>query len=204
MTTPTIPFYPITHDDGVDITTALNGILNALNIQTQLVAGNFDSSVTYAIGDYVIYNNTLYRFTSAHSAGAWNSSHVTAVIIGSELKSKQNTLQWDTTPTTNSTKPVTSGGIKTYVDNKVLYYSSGDSNAMTVNSGTNTQIGRIPAGTATDSKITTNTVVLSIVFANPSAITSDVSWTSYNGYIVFNGTCTSQTSANVILGQKGN
>ena len=33
------------------------------------------------------------------------------------LETKQDTLTFDTTPTANSTNPVTSGGIKTYVDN---------------------------------------------------------------------------------------
>ena len=123
--------------------------------------------------------------------------------MDTKLAAKQNSLTFDSTPTSGSTNPVTSGGVKTYVDNKVLYYSTGGSNAMAVNAATNTQIGRIPAS-GTDSKITTNTVVLSIVFANPSAITSNVSWTSYAGYITFSGTCTSATTANVILGVKGN
>lgn len=80
----------------------------------------------------------------------------------------------------------------------ILYYTN-----QTVSSATNAQIMRIPAsGTSTD--ITTDTVVLDITFGNPSAITSDVSWTSYAGYILFTGTCTIVTSANVVLGRKGN
>ena len=37
----------------------------------------FDSSESYAVGDYVIYSNQLYECTTAHS-GAWNASHFTA------------------------------------------------------------------------------------------------------------------------------
>lgn len=85
----------------------------------------------------------------------------------------------------------------------ILYFSSSGNNAMTVNVGSNTQIGRIPAS-GTNSLITTDTVVLSCVFADPSKITSNVTWTSYNGYVTFTGTCTAVTSANVILGRKGN
>lgn len=52
--------------------------------------------------------------------------------------------------------------------------------------------------------ITANTIVLECTFANPSAISGDVSWTSYNGYIAFTGTCTSATTANVTLADKTN
>lgn len=80
----------------------------------------------------------------------------------------------------------------------ILYYTN-----QTVSSATNAQIMRIPASeTSTD--ITTDTVVLDITFNDPSVITSDISWTSYAGYILFTGTCTAVTSANVVLGRKGN
>lgn len=129
--------------------------------------------------------------------------YYTETEVDTALAGKQNTLQWDITPTSGSSKSVNSGNIKNYVDNRILYFSSGGNSAMTVNAATNAQIGRIPASGIMD-KITTDTVVLSIVFANPSAITSNVSWHSYDGYITFSGTCTSATTANVILGQKGN
>ena len=71
----------------------------------------------------------------------------------------------------------------------VLYFSS-----QTVSVASNAEILRI-----TDPQITTGTVVLECTFANPSAISGAVSWTSYNGYISFIGTCTSATTANVTL-----
>lgn len=70
-------------------------------------------------------------------------------------------------------------------------------------SATTGQIMRIPAS-GTNSRITANTVVLECSFANPSAITTDVTWTSYSGYIAFSGTCSAATTANVTLGQKNN
>lgn len=70
-------------------------------------------------------------------------------------------------------------------------------------SATTGQIMRIPAS-GSNSNINANTVVLECNFVNPSAISTDVTWTSYSGYIVFNGTCTSATTANVTLGQKNN
>ena len=90
--------------------------------------------------------------------------------------------------------PVVDAEARTRLDKEILYFQT-----QGVSAATNAEILRI-----TDSRITTDTVVLSIVFANPSAITSNVSWTSYAGYITFSGTCTSATTANVILGQKGN
>ena len=46
------------------------------------------------------------------------SGFATTAAMNTALAGKQDTLTFDTTPTANSTKPVTSGGIKTYVDGK--------------------------------------------------------------------------------------
>lgn len=67
--------------------------------------------------------------------------------------------------------------------------------SQTVNTASNAEIFRI-----TDGAITTQTVVVECTFASPSSITSDVTWTSYDGYIAFYGTCTSATTADVALG----
>lgn len=48
-------------------------------------AGQFSASTAYSVGQYVYYDKKLYRFTSAHAAGAWNASHVTEVTVASEL-----------------------------------------------------------------------------------------------------------------------
>ena len=81
----------------------------------------------------------------------------------------------------------------------ILYYTG-----QTVSIGTNSQIMRIPAS-GEDSDINANTVVLSITFSDPSYIASNISWTSYDaGHVIFTGICTAVTSANVILGRKGN
>lgn len=53
----------------------------------------FNTGTSYAIGDYVYYNNELYRFTSSHSAGTWNASDAYkieypsfTVVVGREEK----------------------------------------------------------------------------------------------------------------------
>lgn len=72
----------------------------------------------------------------------------------------------------------------------VLYFFN-----RTVSVASNAEMLRI-----IDSGINANTVVLECTFADASAIRGEVSWTSYNGYISFVGTCTSSTTANVTLG----
>ena len=84
------------------------------------------------------------------------------------------------------------------IANKVLYYST-----QPVNVATSAQIMRIPSS-GTDSNITSDTVLLECEFANKNYITANVTWTSYTGYITFVGTCTAATTANVVLGTKGN
>ncbi len=85
MTTPTIPFYPVTHDDGTNIVSALNNIVSARRMPI-IIADTFSTLESYNIGDYVIYENNMYRFTSAHSIGTWDSTQVVQVTVGEELE----------------------------------------------------------------------------------------------------------------------
>lgn len=55
-----------------------------------IVATGFSTESSYSVGDYCIYGSKLYRFTSVKTAGAWDSTKVTLVNVGSELKSKSN------------------------------------------------------------------------------------------------------------------
>lgn len=43
------------------------------------VADDFSTSTAYTAGDCVIYNGNLYRFTTDHTAGAWNANQVEQV-----------------------------------------------------------------------------------------------------------------------------
>ena len=45
----------------------------------------FSTAAAYEAGEYCIYNNTLYKFTEAKSAGAWDDSKASATDIASEL-----------------------------------------------------------------------------------------------------------------------
>lgn len=46
----------------------------------------FSSSKNYYVGEYVIYNNNVYRFIDTHSAGLWTGLDVTQVSVYSELE----------------------------------------------------------------------------------------------------------------------
>ncbi len=63
---------------------------NQLSAQAALddIAPAYDATATYSVGDYVTYNKTLYRCTTAIStAEAFDDTKWTAVKVGGELKS---------------------------------------------------------------------------------------------------------------------
>lgn len=47
----------------------------------------FNETTSYAVGDYVTYNNVLYRCTTAHTAGVWVAGHFTQVTVGGDIAS---------------------------------------------------------------------------------------------------------------------
>lgn len=74
-------------------TTPLNETNMNKIVQEDMITDAYSSSSTYAVGDYCIYENTLYKCTTAIStAEAWNSAHWTAVSISYEFKRITNEL----------------------------------------------------------------------------------------------------------------
>ena len=55
-------------------------------------ATEFSTSTAYAVGDYVIYEGVLYRFTSAHAAGAWTGSDAVATKTTDELAAQSSRI----------------------------------------------------------------------------------------------------------------
>lgn len=45
----------------------------------------FNETTSYVVGDYVTYNNVLYRCTTAHTAGVWAAGHFTRATVGGIL-----------------------------------------------------------------------------------------------------------------------
>ena len=71
-------------DSGIDSTKVAQIAINTTNIsntQDMICDAEFSTSTAYAVGDIVTYNNSLYEFTSAHSAGAWDSADVTQIDV---------------------------------------------------------------------------------------------------------------------------
>ena len=54
---------------------------NILSVEDMICDTEFSTTDAYAVGDIVTHEHGLYKFTSAHSAGAWNSSEVTEVNV---------------------------------------------------------------------------------------------------------------------------
>lgn len=83
----------VKNDGTIDTNTYVSA--SALNGKADLsdLAPTFDATVAYAQNDYVNYNGDIYRFTSAHSAGAWIGSDATQIVITTEFK---NPVQWTT------------------------------------------------------------------------------------------------------------
>lgn len=62
-----------------------NRIEQAFASADAMLSDSFSTTKAYASGDYVIYDNTLYRFTSAKPAGAWDASKAQATTVAGEL-----------------------------------------------------------------------------------------------------------------------
>lgn len=58
----------------------------AVNQAYDDMGDEFNPEVDYAVGDYTIRNNKVWKFTTAHPAGAWDESHVKATKILSEAR----------------------------------------------------------------------------------------------------------------------
>ena len=126
------------------------------------------------------------------TAGDNSTKIATTAYVDSGLSGKSDTGH------THDDRYYTETEIDEKFGKEIQYYS-----AQTVSVASGAQIMRIPSS-GTSESITTDTVVLNCTFANPANITSNVTWTSYAGYITFSGTCTTATTADVTIGQKGN
>ena len=83
------------------------------------LAPAFSTSNAYTEGQYVTYDGAVYRFTTDHAAGSWNSAHVTAVNLGgeiSDLKSATTELQSAVSDETHALESI----VKTYDDAETL------------------------------------------------------------------------------------
>lgn len=133
-------------------------------------------------GSYADLSNTPTLGTAAakNSTNTISSGN-TALIESGAVYSLKQTLESDISD------------IETAIANNVLYFTSQACSALTGD-----------FCTVSNAKITANHVVAEVVFANPAAITSDVTWTTASGSLKLNGTCASATTVNIVLVKKNN
>ena len=95
-----------------------DGVQTLINeLETNTIAEEYSTSATYAIGDYCIHDNKIYRCTTKiTTAESWTSGHWTLVVIGDELKTKKSGTV--TSVTIKGTSPIT-------VDNESAITTSG-------------------------------------------------------------------------------
>jgi hypothetical protein len=94
------------------------------------IAEEYDSSATYAVGDYCLRNAVLYRCNTAISvAEEWTAGHWTAVSISDELKGKINASQKGVAngvASLDGAGKVPAAQLPSYIDNVVEgYYYNG-------------------------------------------------------------------------------
>lgn len=76
-----------------DIETAVASIPADYSDLLAEIAPTFSNATAYPAGQYVWYDGDLYRFTTAHSAGSWNSAEVAAAVLGNDLGSLKSALE---------------------------------------------------------------------------------------------------------------
>lgn len=101
------------------------------NINDPNVANEFSASSAYSAGDYVTYQGSLYRFTSAHSAGAWNSGHVSQVLVSNDVKALNSAVDkrvlygTNTTITDDNKAEICNGTFNDLPNNKIYAVAGG-------------------------------------------------------------------------------
>ena len=91
---PTAPT-PLTGDSSTKLATTAfvsSTVENISSTSERNIAENFNNSLNYEVGDYVYYNDKLYRFVLSHSAGEWSNTQVEPVSITDDLQSTKQIL----------------------------------------------------------------------------------------------------------------
>ena len=142
---------------------------------------NFTTSISSGSGDLItsgaVYsaNQTLTNTVNGKVSTSNIANNLTTTASGKVLDARQGKVLNDK------------------IKNKVLYLTEIACSATTGN-----------FVSYSNSAITADHVVAECVFANPSAITTDVTWTTANGSVKLNGTCASATTCSIVLVKKDN
>lgn len=72
-------------DDYEALATRVQAIVSDVEDMVENLADPFSTSTAYVVGDYVVQNGILYRFTTDHPAGAWTGSDAQQVTAMREI-----------------------------------------------------------------------------------------------------------------------
>lgn len=70
----------------------LNGLGHFKDKENAMIAEDFSASKAYAAGDYCYYNGTLYKFKTAHAAGAWTIADVEAAKLAHDVSDLKESI----------------------------------------------------------------------------------------------------------------
>ena len=165
------------------------------NLVERIIAPLEDNpaTVAYTTGRQIIYNDYLYEVIQNIAVGdiliAYEDDPTNANIkLASPVETQVLALDGRLDAAEDDIDD-----LQDAAENKVLFFANVACSATTGN-----------FLTKSDAKITADHILTECVFANPSAITTDVTWTTANGSLTLNGTCTSATTATITLVKKDN
>lgn len=115
-------------------TTAFKGKANS-----ESFANPFNSETNYSVGDYVVYNDSFYRCTTAHSAGEWNSNHFTLTNVSTGFGVINNNIATETLALLNTVLDANGGIIAPTA--RFLRFNPSNKKALIIKSGTMIKVG---------------------------------------------------------------
>lgn len=95
----------------------VDDIYDEIDKVAAMIADKFSAATNYAAGDVVYYEHVLYRFTTAHSAGAWDGTDVDDLTVDDilvELRALSNTIIADIAPVFSTATAYTTGQLVMY------------------------------------------------------------------------------------------
>lgn len=169
--------------DGTSITVSNTGLISAVLGINDLTDVDIENPLTNQV---LRYNGTSW---TAITLGTAADKSTTNAVTEDSTALVESGAVYDEIATVNSS--ITT--LTNQAADKVLYFTGVACSATTGN-----------FTSYSNSAITANHVVSECVFANPSAITTDVTWTTASGSVTLNGTCTAATTVNLVLVKKDN
>lgn len=128
------------------------------------------ATAAHAVGEQFFYNGKIYTVTTAIEIGhtlTVGTNITESDTLTEQIDSKQDELTFDSTPTANSTNPVTSGGVKSALDSKDIAIAKLECLVLSASS-----VSALPYDFS-NANIETDMVCINSVLSNPSAQLSD-------------------------------